>query len=302
MKKEVGVKVNQTFGDCLFATPTIKYLSESINQKISVETNFPDIFKNNPYIYKIYNSSKGELLPEDIIFYDIDKQFSGDLFKQRKMHTIDCYSLSLGFTLNPNEKTMIYFPDECDIDLPKEKYVVINPSVTTECRTWDKEKWEELINLIIGVGYKVVVVGKDISYEHDFNRGVLNITNPNVINLVNKLNISQLWHILENSFCVFTMNAGLWTLLGTTDTNIISMTSTIHPHYRAPFRNGTQDYKQKFVGGLCKIFCHTDMKYNSNGDVKISGGFPVAGCFENKPTYECHPSVDDVFKTFLSLL
>jgi hypothetical protein len=44
------------------------------------------------------------------------------------------------------------------------------------------------------------------------------------------------------------------------------------------------------------------MKYNSSGDIKVTGGFPIAKCFENKPTYECHPTPENVFKTFLNLL
>ena len=127
-------------------------------------------------------------------------------------------------------------------------------------------------------------------------------TGIKVIDLIDKLNTSQLWHIIHNSFAIFTMNAGLWPFAGTTDTNIIAMGSTFNPYYRSPYRNGSQDYKHYFVGGECKIFCHTDLKYNSSGDIKVTGGYPVAGCFENKPTYECHPNEENVFNLFLKLL
>jgi hypothetical protein len=156
--------------------------------------------------------------------------------------------------------------------------------------------------MILTTDTKVVVVGKEIKYDHDFNRGVMRVGGNKVIDLIDKLNTSQLWHIIHNSFAIFTMNAGLWPFAGTTDTNIIAMGSTFNPYYRAPYRNGSQDYKHYFVGGECKIFCHTDMKYNSSGDIKVTGGFPKAKCFENKLTYECHPNEENVFNLFLKLL
>jgi len=299
---EFGIKASETFGDVLYMTPVIAYMSRCHNKKFHIETIFPEIFKNNPYVEKIYNTKNGEFFSDDIIVYDIGKIFEGDLFRQRKMHSIDFWSSNLGFILSPEEKTLLFYPDELDIELPDGRYVVINPSVTTTCRTWDKNKWENLIDMILTTDTKVVVVGKEIKYDHDFNRGVMRVGGNKVIDLIDKLNTSQLWHIIHNSFAIFTMNAGLWPFAGTTDTNIIAMGSTFNPYYRSPYRNGSQDYKHYFVGGECKIFCHTDLKYNSSGDIKVTGGYPVAGCFENKPTYECHPNEENVFNLFLKLL
>jgi hypothetical protein len=44
------------------------------------------------------------------------------------------------------------------------------------------------------------------------------------------------------------------------------------------------------------------MKYNTNGDCKITDGFPIHGCYENKPTFECHPSPNSVFNVILELI
>ncbi len=293
-----GVIVNETFGDALYTTPTIAYLSKCHNQKIDVETMFPELFKNNPYVGKIYDSTKSEKLPDDVIIYNLQPNLGGDMFKQRKINSVDYFSTNLGFTLPNNEKTLIYIPDKLDIELPDDKYVVINPSVTTPDRTWSKNNWEKLIDLIIDTEVKVVIVGKDIVYEHDFNRSTFHFNDDRVINLVNKLNISQLWHIVQNSLCVFTMNAGLYPFAGTTDTKIIALGGSYHPYYRAPYRHGTQDYKHYFVGGTCNVFCHTNLKYNSLGDVKVTGGYPPIGCYEKKKTYECHPTPEDFFKTY----
>jgi hypothetical protein len=98
------------------------------------------------------------------------------------------------------------------------------------------------------------------------------------------------------------MDAGLLHFAGTTDSNILELGGAIDPYYRTPYRNGSQNYKHKFVGGSCKIFCQSDMKYNTDGSVKITDGFPTHGCYENKPTYECQPSVNAVFNAVLEFI
>ena len=99
-----------------------------------------------------------------------------------------------------------------------------------------------------------------------------------------------------------TLDTGMLHFVGTTDTNIVEVGSAIHHYYKTPWRHGSQDYKHKFVGGSCKLFCQSDMKYNTNGDNKVTDGFPSHGCFENKPTYECQPSVNAVYNAILELL
>ena len=120
----------------------------------------------------------------------------------------------------------------------------------------------------------MVVDGKDVSYGDD-KKTFHSISNPNVINTGNKLNLSQLWHLLQNSFAVVTLDTGMLHFVGTTDTNIVEVGSAIHHYYKTPWRHGSQDYKHKFVGGSCKLFCQSDMKYNTNGNNKVTDGFPL---------------------------
>jgi ADP-heptose:LPS heptosyltransferase len=213
----------------------------------------------------------------------------------------DYFSSSHGFQLLPEERDLEFYADPLDFDLPEGKYIVFNPSITWPSRTWPKEKWEELTDMVTKLGIKVVVDGKDVAYGDD-KKSFHPISNPNVINTGNKLNLSQLWHLLQNSFAVVTLDTGMLHFAGTTDANIIEVGSAIHHYYKTPWRHGTQDYKHKFVGGSCKIFCQSDMKYNSSGDIKVTGGFPEHGCFENKPTFECQPSVSAVYNAILELI
>jgi hypothetical protein len=110
--------------------------------------------------------------------------------------------------------------------------------------------------------------------------------------------------MINNSFAIVTMDSGLLHLAGTTDTNIIELGSAINPYYRSPYRNGNQDYKHKFVGGSCKLFCQSDMKYNVLVNEKLTAwnAYLKPGCYENKPTYECQPSPNAAFNALLEIM
>ena len=299
---DFGFKISGALGDIINTTPIVRYLSKCHNQKLLLETDSPHIFKNNPHIKQIYDTNKGEFIPVETPSYDCNVYFNNGIQKQiRKMSMFDYWSTSLGFQLLPEERDLEFYPDPLDFELPEGKYIVFNPSITWPSRTWDKEKWEELADKVTKLGIKVVVDGKDVSYGDD-KKTFHSISNPNVINTGNKLNLSQLWHLLQNSFAVVTLDSGMLHFVGTTDTNIVEVGSAIHHYYKTPWRHGSQDYKHKFVGGSCKLFCQSDMKYNTNGNNKVTGGFPSHGCFENKPTYECQPSVNAVYDAILELI
>ena len=41
---------SEEFGDVLYSTPVLKYLSKCHNDVLDVETNYPEVFENNPYV------------------------------------------------------------------------------------------------------------------------------------------------------------------------------------------------------------------------------------------------------------
>jgi hypothetical protein len=119
---------------------------------------------------------------------------------------------------------------------------------------------------------------------------------------MNKTTLSQSWHLIDKSMCFITMDSGLLHLAGTTDSNILQLGSSINKEFRAPYRNGSQDYKYHYVGGGCSLFCGSDMKYGVKEWGDIQGVPPLINCLENKPTFECHPSVDQVFNKILEII
>jgi hypothetical protein len=119
---------------------------------------------------------------------------------------------------------------------------------------------------------------------------------------MNQVDIPQTWHLINDSLCFVTMDSGLLHLAGTTDTNIIQLGSSINYKLRAPYRNGSQEYKYDYVGGGCSIFCGSNMKYGVKEWGNIQGVPPLVKCLENKETFECHPSVDQVFNKIIEII
>lgn len=307
---EYGLKILGHLGDVITITPILKYISEKQGVKLLVETNQPLVFKNNPYVKKLYDHSKQEPLPPNIeVFNCINRKTPiGTPKILRKFPLTEYWSYNLGFTLTPEEKTLEFYPDPLDIKLPKNDYVVLHPSLTDACKTWDIKNWETLINLIKeNTELEIVVVGKNLVHNDGTQKGAHTITDPRVINTIDQLSLSQVWHYINNSVATITMDSSILHLAGTTDTQIIVLGTPTNPFYRLPYRKGSQSYKQTFVSGGCTIFCQSDLKYSGHENIgdthKIIDGFKNPGkCLEKKPTFECHPSPIKVFNTLLGNL
>lgn len=200
--------------------------------------------------------------------------------------------------LMPDEMTCTYVPNEpFDIELP-EKYVVIHPVKTWSARTYPANKWMELTKKLNEAGIAVVSIGKDAAETgfFDIDKPVFNFAIENGLNLMNKTNVSDCWHILNRAEAVITMDSGILHLAGTTETHIIHLGSSIDHRLRAPYRHGNQHYNYQYVLGQCNLACASNMKYGIQEWGDIQGVPPLIGCLEKKKTFECHPSVDQIIE------
>jgi hypothetical protein len=153
-------------------------------------------------------------------------------------------------------------------------------------------------------GIAVVSVGKDSSELGGSNvdKPVFNFNIDLGLNLMNKTSLSQTWHLINKSMCFITMDSGLLHLAGTTDVEIIQLGSSINPEFRSPIRNGSQDYKYHYVLGGCGLHCASDMKYGVREWGTIQGIPSLVDCLENKPTFECHPLLIQVYSKILEII
>jgi len=303
-KKDLYHKINSnSLGDTIAGTPTLRKISKSYDQKINVVTHVPELFKNNPYIKDIYSFeqfNKLKLSTDTEVFETflgcgvknnngIEKKHN--LFDIRRFHSVD-----LGFDLLDTEMHYDFIPDLDNSYNISQKYICLHAATSWESRTYSKENWQKLINELEELNYFIVIVGKNATENGFWNidKKIHSLSFKNGLDLSNKLNLSQLWHVLNNSEYVITMDSGVLHFAGTTDAFIIQLGSSINNKLRAPYRNNSQAYKYKYISGPCDIFCGSDMKYGIKEWGTINSVPPLVKCLENKRTFECHSEVNDV--------
>jgi len=299
-----------SFGDTLAATPTLRYISKSQNQKINVVSHQNHIFNNNQYVNKCLSFDEFyDLDVDNIIKYEsftfagrqdnngTEKKFSH--IDTRQLHAMD-----LGFQLMSHQMEYDYIPNyvELEYDIP-ERYVVCHITQNWSNRTWDTQNWQRLIDWLSENKIFTILIGKDHSEKvHDsisvepIVKACPKLDNLYGLDLCNKIGLEEMYQIIKNGTVLITMDTGPLHIAGATDTHILQIGSAQHPLLRIPYRNNTQNYKYDFVGGTCNIFCNSDLKYNVQEWGHINAVAPLTECSENKPTFECHPPVDKVIK------
>jgi len=286
-------------GDLICATPTIKKLHDSYQQKITILSKMPELFKMNPYVKKSFKASS---IDRDYFnknytmhnsFYLVGKKDErGIEMKHNMMDIRQFHAIHLGFMLNEDELECYYRPIEPKKNFIHEKYAVIHPVNSWPNRTWSQDNWNKLCEELIKWGYTIVAVGKDSS-----ETGFFNVQKPvhemgnNIINLMNQTSISETWHLINDAAVVITMDSGILHLAGTTDTPIVELGSPINPEFRRPRR---KEDKHIYVRGGCGLHCSSNMKYALEYWPTIDSVQPLIGCLEKKETFECHPSVAQV--------
>ena len=299
-------------GDTLCSTPTLRKLYQAYNSKIIVVTKHPELFNHNPYVEKVYHSNSinrdyinSEFITHNSFYENGQKNSRGVEYRHNMIDIRQYHAIKLGFMLTKDELELDYTPNDFeDIKGLPEKFVLIHPVQNWSSRTWDAVNWMRLTEKLNSNGISVVSIGKDSSEVGFFNvnKPIFNFKIKNGLNLMNQTSLSQSWHLINKSSCFVTMDSGLLHLAGTTDCEILQLGSSINPEFRAPYRNGSQEYKYHYVGGSCPLLCGSDMKYGVKEWGNIQGVPPLIKCLEGKKTFECHPSVEQVYNKILEII
>ena len=315
MSKQVAICIDTpALGDTLAAIPTLRKLAKAYDSQLIVFSSKPFLFENHPLVSKALKLDDPLRNDPSLKVYRTFMPIVGkayDLrgehveFRSSNMDIRQFHAISLGFSLTQDEMEIdLYIERERDLGIGD--YVIIHPTHTWPTRTWDQVKWQALVDRLNAEGIPVVAVGRD---SHEV--GTFSVDKP-VMSLDIKLGVNLLndptndpaelrWMMNHKARAIVTMDSGLLHIAGTTDVNIIQLGSSIDPKLRAPYRKGSQDYRYKYVGGGCDIFCSSNMKYNVKEHGTIQAIPPQIYCLEGKPTFECHPSVDQTFNAVLDL-
>lgn len=315
---EKGLKValaidTPALGDTIAAIPTLRKISEAHDNKpITVFTSKPFLFEGHPLVdiaLPLDQINRDEYFVHRTFMPLVGKGYELDgesiEFRYSNMDLRQFHAVSLGFTLKESEMEMDLYI-ESPRELSVKDYVIIHPTHTWPTRTWEQAKWQELVDRLNERGIPVVAIGRDSREVGHFNtdKPVMPINIKLGVNLLNDPNNDPAelrWMMNNRARAVVTMDSGILHIAGTTDVNIIQLGSSIDNKLRAPYRKGSQDYKYNFVAGGCGIFCSSNQKYNIQTHGSIHGVPPQVRCLEAKPTFECQPTVDQVFNATTNL-
>ena len=310
--KEICINIAgcNSLGDTLCATPIVRKISKSYNRKVHVISKHPDLFKNSPYVDRNipYTDEEFDRVNKEyevMSTFDVSYKDNGVCNKHNVMDIRQLHAINLGFMLTKDEMTLDYIPNE-DVTLPHlpNKYVLIHPVQNWNSRTWTAKNWQMLTQLLNEKGVSVISIGKNSSELGGSNvdKPVFDFPIKLGYNLMNQTSLDQTWHLMNNCSCFITMDSGLLHLAGTTDCEIIQLGSSIDPEFRSPYRHGSQQYKYHYVNGGCGLHCASDMKHGVREWGSIQGIPSLVNCLENKKSFECHPSVLQVYLKILEIV
>ena len=326
-KSKILLKIScLALGDTLCATPTVRKVALSYGHKVDVMCHRVDLFERNPYVDKLLKHTEED--PEG--YNEIYETYNHVLMTNRNMNPNDIrdnkvqiklinfearqfHAMGVGISLYPDEMEYDYFPDTQTQDSLKvgKKCIVIHPTENWPNRTWPTSHWQRLVDLIkTHTDLKVVMIGKahreQASTESGFiDKGLVQLkgidynfgddTVGGQEHISTHRPISELYHILNNSFGLVSFDTGPVHLAGCTDTEIFLIGSSIRWERSAPFRKGKQTYKFHFVGSDCKLFCGSDPKYSVKHWNTINALPFYPSCLEGYSEFKCQPGPDEVF-------
>lgn len=165
---EIQLIRKDAFGDVLLLTPIIKEIKRRFPLSIlTVSTICGEILEGNPYIDHIIKEVGKE--------YDFIYNLNGVYEKEPDLHILDAYSRETGI-IPKDKKPEIFLTKQEEIFgsiVNNSGWVALDLGRSWECRTWEREKWGELIIKLQGMGLKVLSLSnfREESIGEDLNLG-----------------------------------------------------------------------------------------------------------------------------------
>lgn len=233
MKTSILVKRRAALGDVVMSTGVVRELHRRHNGNcaITVETEFPLVYKNNPYIVDLRNW--GECNPADYdVVYNLDDAYENNPSK----HFVDSMFERV-FGQLPADRSMDLHPDAQDKDIvAKDIEEIGSPFFAVHMRQWhwplkniDIDTWCEVFAKVFEqrTDYKIVTVGgpTDFSLEH-----------PLIVNYNARYTPQQLAHFLNSAQCYVGIDSGPFQIAGASSTHIIGLLTHNPPECIMPYR------------------------------------------------------------------
>ena len=231
---KILVKRRAALGDVVMSTGVVRELYKMHEGRcaITVETEFPLVYKNNPYLAELRNW--GECNPADYdVVYNLD-----DAYENNPAHhfVTSMFERVFGTHTSRLNQAPDLHPDEQDKNTVDKDLEEIGPFWAVHMRNWhwaakniDVDIWCDIFAKVFekNTDYKIVCVGgpTDVALDH-----------PLVVDARAKYTPQQLKYLLDHAQCFVGIDSGPFQIAGASDTHIIGMLTHNPPEYIMPLR------------------------------------------------------------------
>lgn len=231
-KKVIALNRKGAIGDCIMTTGIIEELKKrNPDSTILVSTICSYPYKVNPNVDKVFsnNNTTTKLADE---YYDLDMVYEWDINKPVWKAFADKVFGEGGY--NEEDIKPKLYSSEKDLDSLAEKiadrqfdlsgeYVVIHPSHSWACKTWNKDNWDKVIDTLLSLGNKVVVVGARSDIEPT--------PKPGLFDFKNALTLQEVRVLIEHAKSFIGIDSGCMHIALTTKTPVVGIFTSANPDY-----------------------------------------------------------------------
>jgi ADP-heptose:LPS heptosyltransferase len=237
-KIDILVRRRAALGDVIYTTGVIRELYKQYqgNARITVQTDFPDVFANNPYVHHVVSCSTGLTVSEFDIYHNLDNCYEYNPAN----HYLDSYFYRVFGEHKLVRDTELHPSDADRAAVDKDLEFIGDKFIAVHMRQWHwelknikQEVWFDLFERIFSerVDHKIVFVGGSADGHID---------HPLMINTCGRYNPQELKHLLEHAACFVGIDSGPYAIATTTKTPIVAMLSHMPPSTIIPIRDNRE--------------------------------------------------------------
>jgi hypothetical protein len=253
-------------GDVISAEPTIRYMRETLYPEADIylltKKFFHPLFQ---HIKGLTLLTEGQAVEEKIdavlefdthpTVMDPDSNFEtsfGKYCPHPMLHSVDWVSIcctNRQLTRDQRQIKMEY----CEADLDEimaicdspEELILVHAGSGWESKTFPLEYWQEIVDTLSGKGYRIGLIGKNVSEEHGY---VPVVCPPNGVDFRDKTSIMGMAALIDQAPVVITNDSAPIFIAGAFDNYLIVIPTCKHGDLLLPYRKGDQSYKAICMG------------------------------------------------------
>jgi ADP-heptose:LPS heptosyltransferase len=243
---KILVKRRAALGDVVMSTGVVRELYKEHNGHcaITVETEFPLVYKNNPYIADLRNWGECNPADYDVVFnlddaYELNPEnhFVNSMFYRAFGLWHITLDRSPDLHADENDRAMVD-ADVAAIDAPF--FVVHMRNWHWPLKNIDIDVWCDIFAKVFAqrTDTKIVTVGgpTDLSLDH-----------PLIVNKNAQYTPQQLAYFLNSAKCFVGIDSGPFQIAGASNTHVIGLLTHNPPEYIMPIRNGDLGWNSTYI-------------------------------------------------------